>query len=385
MNHSASLSILGAYLPPTTPPITPTPTANYALGKELLETSLLLNKETVIAWNELWTDVISTSSPLWIGLCRFGIILAALGIIVVSYKMGWDFQERRLFLWDIPASLVWPLIIILLLGANGNLLHIQVLAMRGLAYSQINKVLDYQLLGVTIKGALADMTLTANAKTQIKAVLAECYAIPIKDVQACFIEKKPIIDGIIAHAKSIYTGGGLPPGGIGTGIPSFQDATGTGKYLGQFGFGDALSTFFIGLLWACQWAFVNMLDAALLLTATLAPVFTGLSMLPLARKPIWAWASTFLGIFSAQLGYTIIIGLVATVLVKAGAQNISDLAFIAFLCIFAPFISLLIGSGGGIALFNGISSSATNLASTVVAPALGAAVGGATTFLRRIF
>jgi hypothetical protein len=113
-------------------------------------------------------------------------------------------------------------------------------------------------------------------------------------------------------------------------------------------------------------------------------VFTGLSMLPLGKKPIWAWASAFLGVFSAQMGYTIIIGVTATVLVKAGAQTISDLAFLAFICIFAPVLAVLIGGGGGMALFSGISNAATGLATTAIAPMAQAAMSGATRITQNI-
>lgn len=347
------------------------------VGKRLLETSLQLNKLTVQSWDIVWDEVINPSKPLWFGLCKFGIILAAMGIIVVTFQMAWDFQERRLFFWDLPASLVWPLIIIIALSQGGNVLHIQVKAMRGIAYDQIDKILSFTVANVTFQQALADMTLTANAKSQIQAIYAECASKTASEYEKCIVEKQPIVADIVAQAEALNGG---PLDALAAWLADVD------AWLSDPGaaLSATIAAFFIGLLWACQWAFVNILEATLLLTATLAPVFAGLSMLPLGKRPIWAWASTFLGVFSAQMGYTIIIGVAATVLVKAGAQSISDLAFLAFICIFAPMLAILIGGGGGMALFNGISSATTNLASGAIAPAGAAVLGGATRITQAI-
>lgn len=98
----------------------------------------------------------------------------------------------------------------------------------------------------------------------------------------------------------------------------------------------------------------------------------GLSLLPLQGRPIWAWATGFLSLFGVQLGYNIIVGLAAVVLVNSGAELASDVAFLFFISIFAPGLALLIAGGGGIALYNGIAGNAKQLVD-VFSNAIGAA------------
>jgi hypothetical protein len=115
------------------------------------------------------------------------------------------------------------------------------------------------------------------------------------------------------------------------------------------------------ILYALQWGFVNILEAALLLTALFAPISLGLSLLPLQGRPIWAWLTGFITLFGIQLGYNIVVGLTAVVLVKSGAALVSDVAFLFFLSIFAPGLAILVAGGGGVALYNGISSNVKSL------------------------
>jgi hypothetical protein len=56
-----------------------------------------------------------------------------------------------------------------------------------------------------------------------------------------------------------------------------------------------------------------------------------------------------------------VVGLTAVVLVKSGAELVSDVAFLFFLSIFAPGLAVLVAGGGGFALYNGISSNVKSL------------------------
>jgi hypothetical protein len=102
------------------------------------------------------------------------------------------------------------------------------------------------------------------------------------------------------------------------------------------------------------------------MTATLAPVALGLSLLTIGGTPILAWGSSFLGLFAAELGYNLIVGLVAVVIVKAGAQSFSDFAFLTLLSIFAPILALALGAGGGIAVYQGLQKGTASLTGATV-------------------
>ncbi|GJD19859.1 hypothetical protein RIVM261_048150 [Rivularia sp. IAM M-261] len=320
-----------------------------SVGLTLITSSIELSKQTVESWNKAWGDVVNPSGALWAGLCNLGTTLAALSIIFLAVKMASDYQEKR-FLWsELAASVVYPLVIALFLGSNGYLLSQTVLIVRNIGHQQVISVLNIQLADTTFKQAISDVTLTQSVKTQVSTIYAECQGKIGKPLTDCLTEKRPIIEQILTEAEKQNNG-------------PLEEARKAVAQLTDFVqnpgavFSASISLILITFLYALQWAFVNILEAALIMTATFAPIALGLSLLPLGSKPIWAWASGFVSLFGVQLGYNIVVGLAATVIVAAGAQSASDLAFLAFISIFAPALALLIAGGGGVALYTGINS-----------------------------
>jgi hypothetical protein len=328
------------------------PPDNYSdssVGIGLVRSSIELSKQTVESWNKVWGDVVNPSGAFWAGLCNLGTILAALSIIILAIKMAADYQEKR-FLWsELAASFIYPLVIALFLGNNGYLLSQTVLIIRNIGHQQVVSVLNIQLADTTFKNAISNVTLTQNVKTQVSTIYAECQGKTGKPLTDCLQEKRPIVEQILAEAEK-QNGGALEQA-----RKAVAELTDFVQNPGAV-FSGSISLILITFLYALQWAFVNILEAALMMTATFAPIALGLSLLPLGSKPIWAWASGFISLFGVQLGYNIVVGLAATVIVSAGAQSASDLAFLAFISIFAPALALLIAGGGGIALYTGINS-----------------------------
>jgi hypothetical protein len=352
-----------------------TPPPNYSNATEgisLVASSIELSRKTAESWDKAWGDAINPSGSLWAGLCTLGTTLAALSIIILAIKMASDYQEKR-FLWsELAASFVWPVFIAIFLGNNGYLLSQSVLLVRNIGHQQVIGVLNIQLADTTFKKAISDVTLTQSVKTQVSTIYAECQGKSGKPLTDCLQEKKPIIEQILAEAEK-QNGGTLAQAR--KAVAEFTD------FVQNPGatFNAALSLILVTFLYALQWAFVNILEAALIMTATFAPIALGLSLLPLGSKPIWAWFSGFVALLGVQLGYNIVVGLAATVIVSAEAQTFSDLAFLAFISIFAPALSLLIAGGGGVALYSGITNRVTSFVNTAV-DGLAAVVTGFATF-----
>lgn len=341
-------SILLAQIPP------PDNASDATVGISLVASSIELSKKTVEAWNQAWGDAINPSGALWAGLCNLGTTLAALGIILLAVKMASDYQEKR-FLWsELAASVVWPLFIALFLANNGYLLSQSVLLIRSIGHQEVVAVLDIQLADTTFKKAISDVTLTQSVKAQVSTIYAECQGLTGKPLTDCLQEKRPIVEQILVEAENQN---GEPLEAARQAVAELTDFVQNPGAV----FSATISLILITFLYALQWAFVNILEASLIMTATFAPIALGLSLLPLGSKPIWAWVSGFIALFGVQLGYNIVVGLAATVIVAAGAQSISDLAFLAFISIFAPALALLIAGGGGVALYTGINSRATAL------------------------
>jgi hypothetical protein len=325
--------------------------AELSTGQQLLSNSIKLNEAIVEAWNDVWFEVVSPDKPLWQGLCIFGTTLAALSIIFVSLQMASRFGQGQLYFHDLAASFVWPLVIYIFLAGNGNFLGSSVLLIRNIAHDRITAILNIQLFDVTVRGALADLALHQAVKQQITAINAQCQGKTGQEYQACIEANQAKIEEIIAEAER-------------NGGTNFEAEKNSGFVEAiASAFTSTIDAVLIGFLQACQWAFVNLLEAALLMTATLAPVALGLSLLTIGGTPILAWGSSFLGLFAAALGYNLIVGLVAVVIVKAGAQSFSDFAFLTLLSIFAPILALALGAGGGIAVYQGLQQGTASIAS----------------------
>jgi hypothetical protein len=111
------------------------------------------------------------------------------------------------------------------------------------------------------------------------------------------------------------------------------------------------------ILYTLQWVAVNLSEAALIMTALFAPIALALSLMPIAGQMIFAWLAGFIGILSYQLGYNILVGLIAFVIINMDGtvETLNGLSFLFFSALGAPWIAFQIGQGGGVALYQGLS------------------------------
>ena len=121
------------------------------------------------------------------------------------------------------------------------------------------------------------------------------------------------------------------------------------------------TTLIIGVLYAWSAAFEWILEIAFLLTAVISPVYIALTLLPGTMRMILTWMTAFFSVFMAKLGFTIVVGLVSYLMLDNVSSNPLIGAFVIALA--APVVSLMLASGGGLAIFSGLAG-------------LGAAVAG---------
>lgn len=372
--------------------IVPQPTGGEGDAFGIVNGSIDLAKKTSVSWDQSWETLFDTQqSGLWYGLVKLGIALAAISILYLTMTSGKEIIDRQSWS-ELAAMFAWPLVIMLFLGQTGNLLAKTVLMSRAFGTHIVTGVLEVQLGEIQFKKAIGDVAITGTYRTQIEDLYRECQPKVGEELINCWKSKQPVAEQIVKNAEQTAGGplkglqdfakslvdiglglgqgpvGGPVGGGVGTGVQLLLDPGSV--------FRSTAIPIIRFVLYALQWAFVNMLEAALLMTALFSPVAMGLSLLPLQGRPIWAWLSGFLALFGLQLGYNIVVGLSAAILVKSGAELASDVAFLMFLSIFAPILSTLIAAGGGIALYNGIASNVKQIAD--VASNL---VGAATTIV----
>ncbi|MBD2666215.1 hypothetical protein [Richelia sinica] len=333
---------------------------------EIVSSALELSRATVESWNLVWQVTLdSGKSSLWYGLVDLGITLGAASILFVALTTGKEIIEKQSWS-ELVSIFVWPIVIMIFLGSNGNFLAKTIIFIRGFAYNQVQNILEIQVSELTFKSAIANVTISSIAKQQLENLYSECQGQVGAELIECWDSKREQAQAIVTEAEKKAESPLQPlrdfaqfiwsrtlPGQIGTAIEFVNDPGSV--------FRDTAIPIIRFILYALQWGFVNILEAALLLTALFAPIAMGLSLLPLQGRPIWAWLTGFISLFGVQLGYNILVGLTAVVLVKSGAALASDFAFMFFLSIFAPILAVLIAGGGGMAIYNGISANVKGL------------------------
>ena len=313
------------------------------VGQDILQQAIQLSQNTADSWDVLWTDLINSNNELWKALCIFAVILAALSLIFVALKIAAENAKGQTFFSEFSDSMVWSMVVLLFLSGNGLILSNTVLLLRDVANDQITKVLNIQLASLTMRQALQTVALSASGQDRIEAILAQCQGQSSVDFADCINEQQPYIDEVIQDLES-------KNGGILQGLRNWASnlLSGMSTFVYSISYSVIKSIFY-----AMQWAFVNILEASLILTASLAPVAVGASLLPIGNRALWAWGIGFMSLFVVQLSYNIIVGIGAVIAVNTDVYIVNELGFLMFLSVFSPGLAILLGAGGGLALFKG--------------------------------
>jgi hypothetical protein len=117
------------------------------------------------------------------------------------------------------------------------------------------------------------------------------------------------------------------------------------------------------ILYTLQWVAINLSEAALIMTALFAPIALAMSLMPIAGRMIFAWIAGFVSILAYQLGYNILVGLMAFVIInmEQTSETLNGLGFLFFSALGAPWIAAQMGQGGGVALYQGLSRQASGI------------------------
>lgn len=347
---------------------------------DTLKGAVEVSKKTAESWQEVWFVTFNTNeSALWISLVKFGFILAGMSLIYLAVSSGKEIIEKQSWS-ELAAMLVWPVVIVFFLSNNGKLLAETVKFIRAVGQAQVVKILDIQVGEMTFYRALSDVTLTSAAKEEIEKLYSECQGKVGEALIECWDTKKEPALTILQEAEK-QNGGPLQS--LQNFVQSLASAAqNPGQVVNGYLSGDVSAQIFRSvalpiirlILWGLQWAYVNILEAALLLTALFAPIVMGLSLLPLSGRPIWAWLVGFFSLFGIQLGYNIVVGLAAVIIVKSQAELITDIAFLLFLAVFAPTLATLVVKGGGTALYKSIASNTKQLTNNI-SNAIGVLIG----------
>jgi hypothetical protein len=348
-------------------------TGSEAAGS-ILNQSIQLQSGIQESWNDIWRSVTDpeTASSIWFVSVEAAQILALFILIYMLIQFGSEFNRTR-YLGKIIEAFIWPVAVIIFLGGNGRLLSTTVLVLRGTFENILASMQRIQVAGIEIGIAARQLQLNGLGATRIRQLYNECEGLSGQELTQCFESKAEEAQAIVSALGGVDAEVDTSP------LQAFLDTVldftivGSIETVGNFfqgGFSaviqDRLFPVIQVMLFALQWAFVNAVEAALILTAVLAPFALVLSLLPVSGKTIITWGTAFISLYGVKLGYILLVGVVSSVLVNTdgnAAELASEYGFLTFISIFSPIIATSLAGWGGLSLFQSISRRAASITS----------------------
>lgn len=341
----------------------------------ILNGGAAVSSEVVDTWSAVWDDVLK--GGIYHALCNAAILVAlvCLMMFVVQFARKW-LDSGSGGDW-VVADLFIPILVIMLLTSQGALLAKVSIGMRDIINDVNNKVLT-----TTASSAKFDQTISGlsdhNAlKGQLQKLRSNCNSIVDNaELTECLENAGASAELIIAqynkrhgaantlngwgqdlqdYAKEAFSDPLTALQTVSTAPAAAAGAAASAALNGAVLVGNfALTGVVEAFLLACMAGFQHMIEASLLLTALIAPIPVAASMLPFGAKPLYAWITGFISLGVMKLSFNIVVGVVGTVIAKAGPTSTEPLVLAVVLGLMAPFLSMGIASGGGMAIFQGI-------------------------------
>ena len=370
---------------------------NFGAG-DLIENASAGASLVAEGFNELWQQTLT--GGLYASLCKVGVLFAfaSLSLFMVHWfkHMIYD-EEQRAF-----SELIWPLIVTVLLANNGSLLANSTLALREYINSVNNYILEYTAADADLRAAYQQALGQAALETAVGNAIQECRSSQLSNEEGiqCLKQARADLEAKFPDIFKDAEGGsylGAADSWVTQGLDKINQAVSEAEGDGLVGsiankftaassaaIGAVVTTFITSLLLALNNAYQWGLELALLLTALIAPLAVGGSLMPIGNKAIFGWLTGFFTVGLAKLSFNIILGLAGQLIATAKASQ--PMIFLAFIGLVAPFLATGIAAGGGLAVLTQLNNGAHWLASGAISAgniALSASVSRITTMIRK--
>ncbi|MGF1486181.1 MAG: hypothetical protein ACFBSE_03600 [Prochloraceae cyanobacterium] len=334
------------------------------IANGILQKSADLTQNTAESWEKVWNYAIfdPTHNYLWDSLVDLGLKLALLSVLWMAFTQGTTFIKKQDYS-SIVQFTIWPIVISYLLSNNGAMLARTIEVSNAIALSETAQVYEAQILGVSLYQSLMVTRATSLGIDAIEGVFEKCQGKAQQQLADCLKEQgttaREIIDfldrEVMNNGTSVLAGLRKKYGSIvmWTQDLSSSRPSGISPTTGDL-FGTAFARSVKTILHLIQWGFVNTLQIALLFSALVSPLALGLSLMPIQGRPIIGWLIGYFGLWGIQIGYSMIVGLMAWVVVNSQLEAIADLAFLAYLAIFAPSLATGAMTFSGMAIHQGV-------------------------------
>ena len=360
---------------------------------KIMQDAVNVNQDAIASWDDKWLNIFDSQ--------LFNIIIYMSTFAGVVAITAWMVEELRdfdtgdfLFKRSFYVNLFWAIFVMAMLVPGGNRLEALVQGIHSFGQQFNQQALEFQLNDIALEDAIRATVSRGTLQADISAQAAQCEGLVGERQFACLgnahQQVKQMIQAYQAEylvdvpegLKAVETGLGakLAPengadilngegenlsrirnaaiAGQEDGLPGVGDGGFRGALLGALG--STVQALTQGILLAMQWAFVNLLELAMLLTALVSPFALALSFLPGKGRPIIAWIIAYTSMVMVQFYYNIMIGIMANVVLNSNAYDING--FLIIMAIFGPVLAMKLAQGGGMAVFDVITSGTIGLA-----------------------
>jgi hypothetical protein len=347
----------------------------------LLNGGSAVSQKVAESWDQTWS--IALSGGLYTALNNFGIFIAVacMTLWLLNFARKW-IEEEASTPW-VFTELIYPVLVVVLLSGGGNNLAQLSQGMRDALNFFNEQTIQVVANRMDLEKTMTELADYASVNAYIGNVRSQCNTITDNaKLSECLKLQNEALQGVLSVYRSKY-GATLYTKRIEDQINTARRDPGEALQSG------AISTVNIALsplvslvtlvMVALQGAFQHLIEVSMLLTAVMAPLAVGASLLPFGAKPIFAWFTAFWSLGLCKLSYNVICGLTAIAIYKTGSTE--TLVSAIFFGVLSPILAIAMASGGGMAIFNGIlaaSATVTGIAVTQVtrvAPSMGASAG----------
>ena len=295
------------------------------------------------AMDRLWDDVLR--GGLYAAIAQMGVFFAVgtlLLFMVQWFKAMIEGDNPQAF-----TEIIWPILVIVLLANQATFLSACTIQLRGIINQVNQQILTSTSGSLQLQEAYQQVMGQVGGQDAARSILSQCATLADPQQQnECVQNATRQAADIASSVGGQSSGGEQNPFDALNPVKQIENATTTV-------FAVAVRGWLIAFGIAFQW----LVEISLLLTGLLGPLAVGGSLLPVGQKAIFAWLVGFFSVAMVKLCFNIICGLVATLVINA--RNADSMIFAFATGLLAPILSLVLAAGGGMAVFNSLSSIAT--------------------------
>ena len=335
-----------------------------------------VSEQMSAAWDEAWNIFIAAPNGIYISIVNIGRIFAllSLGFFIYQFLRSALADESYHSFTD----LIWPLIVIVFLANNAELMRQTSTTLRGVINYSNAQVLEIANASLVYEEHLQEVLDYSNAERAIRDVRAQCNGMTSNEQLLACLEEGERRASVIADSFQTRYGASLWTAQLVQHIQqSIADIRANpilaANIKGPFN-NPIISLAIEAFLAALQSAFQYLIELSLILTAMLGPLSLGLTLSPLGGKALYAWIIAFLSVGLAKLCFNIITAMLVTMIYEAGPLDI--MTNMILLGLLAPVLSFGMAAGGGMAIFNGVLTTIQQVTMGLIPIGVGAALGG---------